>query len=104
MSSQEIYLEATPIHNENIPFDIDQDQWDELADNKKAWWKHIQYAWTNVKSKAYKRTEYSPMTNDIYFIFKSKTPVYKNLLLSLRTYGNVREKVFEKEYYLFIRL
>jgi len=104
MSSQENYLEASLVHDENIPFDIDQEWWNELADNKKAWWKHIQYAWTNVKSKAYKRTEFSSMTNNIYFIFKSKTSVYQNLLLSLKTYGNAREKTFDKEYYIMVKV
>lgn len=103
MSSQQV-LEATPIHNENIPFNIDQEQWEQLAENKKAWWKHIFYAWNNVKSKAYKRYEFSSLTNNIYFIFKSKTSVYRNLLLSLMSYRAVKEKTFEREYYLMIKI
>jgi hypothetical protein len=102
MSSEQV-LEATPI-DQPIPFEIDQEWWDQLFENEKAWWKHIQYAWTNVKSKAYKRTEFSSLTNNIYFIFKSKTSVYQNLLLSLKTYGNVREKIFDKEYYIMIKV
>jgi hypothetical protein len=104
MSSQENYLEATLVHDQNIPFNIDQEWWDELAENKKVWWNHIQKAWINVKSKSHKRYEFSSMTNNIYFIFKSKTSVYQNLLLSLKSYGNVHEKVFDKEYYLMIKV
>ena len=103
MSSEQI-LEAQVIQNENQPFNIDDDQWAELSDAKKSWWNHILYAWNNVKSKAHKRYEFSSITNSIYFIFKSKTPVYQNLLLSLKSYGNVREKVFDKEYYIMIKI
>ena len=103
MSSQENYLEGQVIQQTAV-FDIDQEWWDELADNKKAWWKHIQYAWTNVKSKGYKRTEFSSMTNNIYFIFKSKTSVYQNLFLSLKSYDKPHEKIFDKEYYIMIKV
>jgi hypothetical protein len=104
MSSEQEFLEAQVIQPENLPFNIDDDQWAELTDAKKSWWNHIMYAWDNVKSNAYKRYEYSSINNNIYFIFKSKTSVYKNLLLSLKSYGNVREKVFDKEYYIMIKL
>ena len=102
MSSAQV-LEALPVQQSAV-FNIDQEQWDELPENNKSWWAHILNAWNNVKSKASKRYEYSSMTNSICFIFKTKTSVYHNLLLSLKSYGNVREKYYDREYYLIIKL
>ena len=36
--SSEQYLTATIVEDELIPFNIDQDQWAILDNNKKAWW------------------------------------------------------------------
>ena len=93
--SSEQYLVATVVNENIIPFNIDEEHWAELSDNKRQWWDKIYNAFNNVNSKYKIYHQYSSFSNCIYFYFRSKNKVYKNLLSSLKTYTN---KVFEQRY------
>ena len=105
MSSAE-YITATIDISQVIPFDIEPEDWENLSGDKRHWWLKIYKAWGNINPRYKVSYEYSSLTNQICFIFRSKNKVYKNLLKSLMTYGNAREKYYSelKSYYLKIMI
>jgi len=100
-SAQVIVGELIPLE---IPFDIDEIRWETLPDNNKHYLIKISKAIIKVSSKLKVSSEYSSLTDCIYFNFSSKNKVYHNLKKSLETYNSTREKKYNNEYILLVKL
>ena len=100
MSTQEIYAEII----QDIPFEIDDEDWAEISDDKRHWWNNINKGIHMVQSKYKISYEYSPVSKKIYFYFRSKNKIYNKLLASLKTYGQTYESKNEADYVIKIKI